>query len=49
MLLLHVAEAWNINSVRAVSQRDVIFIARNAAAGASTHAMVHQIVAKFSA
>ena len=49
MLLLHVAEARNVNSIGTVSQRDVIFVPRNAAAGAAAHAMVHHVVAQFPA
>src|SRR6476620_10651639 len=49
MLFLHIAETWNVSSVGAVSQGDVIFVPRNPAISAPAHAMVHQVVAKFPA
>ncbi len=49
MLLLYVAEAWNINSVGTIAQGSAIFIAGNRADGAAGHHVVHQVAAHFSA
>src|SRR5262249_32275479 len=49
ILALHVAKAWNINSVRATAVNILVFIARNAPAGSTSHGVIHEIMAELAA
>ncbi len=46
---LHVAEARQVNSVRAIAERHFVFVARHDCARAGAHVVIHQIVAEFAA
>src|SRR5262249_11298994 len=49
MFLVNVAEARHVDSIRAVAERNFVFVTGNSASRAASHAVIHQIVPKFTA
>src|SRR6267378_2705964 len=49
LLRFHVAETRNINSIRTIAKRHLVFVTRHRSARARSHMMVHQVVAQLAA
>src|SRR5206468_8709029 len=49
MLLLDITEARNIDAVRAMPERNLIFVPRDKAGSSAAHTMIHQVVPKLAA